>query len=284
MHSMLLIERKPLQVLKPQSGWAVLDLREIWQFRNLLLTLAARDLKLRYRQTALGPVWVVLGPLLSAGVLSFVFGKIANLPSEGVPYFLFLFAGQQAWNVFNNTLGRIGGSLVGNAHLVSKVYFPRMVLPLSTIFSTLVDLGVALALLVVLMIVLHVAPTAALLLLPVWLILLLAFAMGIGLIIAALTVTYRDAGGFIAPLLSAMMYLSPVLYSVTAMPQSLRPFLPFYYLNPMASLIQGFRWSLLGTSAPPWGYVVYAAVLSFAVLAAGMFAFRSMERKFADVI
>ena len=177
---------KPHLRIRPTNGWSALALRETWQFRDLLFSLAGRDLKLRYKQTALGVIWVVLQPLMAAGVFSFVFGKVAKLPSDGKPYFLFSFAGLLGWNLFNNTVAKTSACLTGNSQLISKVFFPRLVLPLSTVPSTMVDFGVSAAMMAVLMIVYGVAPSAALLLLPVWMILLLLLSLGIGLCVAAL--------------------------------------------------------------------------------------------------
>ena len=233
-------------ILRPSRGWTALNLRDIWEYRDLLLSLATRDVKLRYRQTALGVIWVVLQPLIAAFLFALVFGQVAKLPSDGLPYFLFAFAGLLGWNAFNNTLTKIAGCLVGNAQLVSKIYFPRLVLPLSTLFSTLIDFGVALALLAVLLVVYHVTPGWGLLLLPVWLALLLLLAVGLGLVTAALTVTYRDVQFILPVLMQFALYATPIAYALSAAPARLRF---FFELNPLAVLIGAFRWSLLG--APP---------------------------------
>ena len=272
---------RPHLTLRPKSGWAALIFREVWQFRDLLASLAGRDLKLRYRQTALGVIWVVLQPLIGAGILSFVFGAVAGLPSDGVPRFVFSFAGMLAWNAFNNTLTRSSTSLVGNAHLVSKVYFPRLVLPLSTLISTLVDFTAAMGMMVVLMACYHIAPQAGLLLLPVLLLILLAMALGIGLYAAALMVSYRDVGYILPVLMPFLMWASPVGYSVSNVPLRWRG---WYMLNPLAGLLQAFRWSLLGRGEFSAMQLIYPASISLAVFVAGAFAFRRMERRFADVI
>lgn len=271
----------PHLVIVPSTGWRLPDLRELWYYRDLLLTLAGRDVKLRYRQTALGAVWIVLGPLFSAGIFSFIFGKVAKLPSEGVPYFLFVFSGQLAWNAFSGVISKTGGSLIGNQALVSKIFFPRMILPLSSVFAVLMDFIVALGMMVVLMALSGVAPHPGLVLFPVFLLIMLLLGLGIGLIISAMSVVYRDAGNFLSPLLMALMYGSPIFYAVEAVPRHL---LPLYYLNPVASLMQAFRWSLLDTSVPPWGYVAYAVVFTLGMLVLGMLIFHRMERRFADVI
>jgi len=183
---------KPFLKIRSSSRWAMVDLREMWQFRDLLLALAERDVKLRYKQTALGVVWVILQPLLGAGIFSFVFGRVAKLDSGGIPYFVFSYAGLLGWNAFNSTLSKGSACVVGNAQLVSKIYFPRLLLPLSTVASTLVDFAVAMVLMVVLLFLYGIAPGPAILLLPVWLALLVLLGTGIALYTSALMVSYRD--------------------------------------------------------------------------------------------
>ncbi|MCC6730591.1 MAG: ABC transporter permease [Chthonomonadales bacterium] len=272
---------KPALVIRPASGWQAVNLREIWRFRDLLLTLAGRDVKLRYRQTALGAIWVVLQPLVGAGIFSFVFGRVAKLPSDGVPYFLFSYAGLLGWNAFSATLTKSSQSLVGNAGLVSKVYFPRLVLPLSSVPSVLIDFAVALGMMAALMCLNGVAPHWGLLLLPVWLAVLLGLALGMGLIFSALMVTYRDVMHVLPVLTQMLLYASPVAYAVSAVPERLRS---VYLLNPLSGLLEAFRWSLLGTGHLRPAYVAYSAGFTLVVLAAGAFSFRRMERRFADVI
>jgi len=268
-------------VIEPKSGWAALDLREVWHYKDLLFTLASRDVKLRYRQTALGAVWVVLQPLIAAGIFSFVFGKVAKLPSDGVPYILFAYAGLLGWNAFNNTLTKASTCLVSNAQLVSKVYFPRLVLPLSTLGGTLIDFGVAFAVMAALMVFYRIVPHAGLLLLPVWLLLILLLAVGVGLFAAALTVSYRDIQYVLPVLTQFVLYASPVAYAVSAVPIGLRP---FFFLNPLSGVLDAFRWSLLGTGSLNVGAVGYSALFGMVAFVCGAFAFRRMERRFADVI
>jgi lipopolysaccharide transport system permease protein len=279
---------KPLQTIRPSSGWAALNLREIWQFRDLLLTLAGRDVKLRYRQTALGVVWVVLQPLIAAGIFSFVFGKVAGLKSPGVvPYFVFSYAGLLGWQAFSSTLTKASSCLVGNSQLVSKVFFPRLVLPISTVFSTLIDFGVALIMMFILMVFNHIVLTLAILTLPIWMLLILIMAMGIGMLAAAMMVSYRDVQYVLPVVTSFLQYGSPVAYSVVMVMQKLpTQYHPFYMLNPLSSLLEGLRWSLLGSSAPApdWNWAVYAALCAIGVFVWGAFGFKKMERNFADVI
>ena len=272
----------PYLTIQPTSGWQAINLRELWQFRDLLTTLAQRDVKLRYRQTGLGVLWVILQPLLAAGIFSFVFGKVAKLPApHGIPYLVFSFAGLLAWNAFNSTLTKSSTCLTGNANLVSKIYFPRMVLPLSTVFSTLIDFGVALVVMAFLMAVNHIGVHLSLLLLPVWLLLIVMLSVGIGLYASALMVSYRDIQYVLPVITQFLLYASPVAYAYSAVPARWQP---VFALNPLTGLLEAFRWSLLGVGTLNWGMVGYASGMTVVVFLLGALAFKSMERKFADVI
>ena len=284
---------EPHLIIRPRKGWQALDLSQVWQFRDLLGTLAQRDVKLRYRQTALGVVWVILQPLIAAGLFSFVFGAVAGLPSGGVPFIVFSYAGLLCWNLFSSTLSKSSGVLVQNAGLVSKVYFPRIVLPLSTVYSSLVDFGVASLLMIVLMSLFHVAPSWGLLLLPLWIVLTLVLAVGCGLYLSALMVSYRDVQYVVPVMMNFLLYASPVAYSLATVTERIsHKFSPgvtewvtrAFLANPMAGLLEAFRWSILGGQQPIWGAVIYSAFCSIAFLLGGAFAFKRMERRFADVI
>ncbi len=267
--------------IRPASGWAALDLREVWHFRDLLFTLAGRDLKLRYKQTALGAIWVVIQPLAAAGISTLVFGQIAKMPSDGLPYFLFAFTGQLGWNLFSNTVSKASSSLIGNSHLISKVYFPRLILPLSGVPSTLVDFGVACLMMLFLFFTYHIVPGLALLLLPFWMAVLFAMGLGLGLVVSALAVDYRDVNYIFPVFMQLLVYASPVAYGVSGIPASIRP---YYDMNPASSILEGFRWSLIHTAAPNGYNVAYATCASLLILFAGAFAFKRMERRFADVV
>jgi lipopolysaccharide transport system permease protein len=271
---------RPCVVLRPRSGWAALDLYELWRYRDLLLILGLRDVKLRYRQTALGVAWVVLQPLLAAGIFAFVFGAVARLPSAGLPYFLFAYAGLLGWTAFQATITKASTCLVQSANLISKVYFPRLLLPLSTLLSTALDFLVGLALLLALLPI-WVHPGPEMLLLPMWFAILLLMATGLGLLAGALMVPYRDVQYIVPVLIQLVLYASPVAYAVTAVPDRLRIVL---LLNPLSGLLEGLRWSLLGTTHPHWGAVAYGAAFAFVVFLAGAYAFKRMERSFADVV
>lgn len=273
--------RIPHLTIRPRSAWWQWNLGEVWRFRDLLLALSGRDLKLRYKQTALGVVWVVFQPLMAALIFAFVFGKVAKMPSSGVPYLVFAFAGLLAWNLFSNVLTKASACLVGNAHLVSKVYFPRLILPLSMVPSALVDFAVAGGLMSALLLAYGIVPGAALALLPLWGALILALSLGLGLTTAALAVRYRDIQYILPVALQILLYASPVAYALSAVPDSFRV---FYDLNPLAILLEGFRWSLLGAGTVTVAGAFYAAVVCLMALVVGIFAFKRMERSFADVI
>jgi lipopolysaccharide transport system permease protein len=277
---------KPYLSIRPPSGWQALDLREVWQFRDLLFSLAARDVKLRYRQTALGALWVLLQPLLGAGILSFVFNRLAALPTSGVPPILFSYVGMLGFTLFSSTLSKASTSLVGNSQLISKVYFPRLILPLSAVLSSLVDFGVGLLMLLVLMAIYHVTPTAALLSVPLWLGLILLLSLGSGLFFSAVMVTYRDVQYVLPVLVSFLTFASPIAYSISfviaKMPSGTRSL--YFFLNPLASLLEALRHSLLGSGEVPWNYVGLASLLALGTFVFGVLSFRQMEERFADVI
>ncbi len=272
---------RPLLTIRPRSGWPSPNFRELWEFRDLFRRLTRREITLRYRQTALGIVWVLLQPLLAAGVFSFVFGQVADLPSEGVPYFIFAYAGLLVWNVFNASLGKASGALVANAGLVMKVFFPRLVLPLSGVGSTLIDFGVSLAVMAALLVVGGITPGVGVLLIPVWLVVVLGLGLGLGLAAAAFIVRFRDIGYMLALVTQLLLYGSPVAYGLTAVPDSARAFV---MLNPLTGVLEAFRWSLLGTNEPHLGALTYSVVASVLLFWAGAKVFARMEREFADVI
>jgi lipopolysaccharide transport system permease protein len=273
-------------VIRPQRGWtAALNLGEIWEYRDLLFTFGTRDVKLRYRQTALGVAWVVLHPLIAAGIFSIIFGMIAGVKTGEVPIFVFTFAGMTAWNLFANTLSKCSMSMISHGHLVSKVFFPRLILPTAQVFGVLIDTGVSLALLAVMMAAFRVAPHAGLLLLPVFLLLLLLLSLGVGLIAAGLTVRYRDVQHVTPVLMQVLLYASAVQYPLAVVLERVPPvYRPLFLGNPLAALIEGFRWSLVGHGTLRWDLTLGAAIFSVVVFAAGLLSFKNLERQFADVI
>jgi lipopolysaccharide transport system permease protein len=278
--------RTPMRTIKPRRRWAPPELREIWEFRDLLLRFAAKDVILRYRQTALGVVWVVLQPVLTAGVFTFVFGDVAGLKSPGVPYFVFAFAGQVAWNAFNTIITRSSSALVISSALVSKIYFPRLLLPLSVVFAALIDAAVAFVMMLIILFLSGVPITVTILTFPLWLLFVMVLAEGAGIVASSLMVRYRDVQYVLPVLVQLLLFASPVAYSLSSVPKHLRGFHTFLVLNPLTGLLQGVRWSLLGAKNAPitLGLSLYATSASVLILIVGMFAFAQMERSFADVI
>lgn len=271
-----------LFTIRPRSGWEMVDIREVWEYRDLLLTIASRDIKVRYKQTALGATWVIVQPLLAGGIFAFVFGQVAHLPAPvGLPYFLFVLAGLLAWNLFSTTLLRASNSLVIHAHLVGKVYFPRVILPMSAVFTALLDFIVVLALLLVVLPIFWHWPPVTILLLPIPLALLVALSLGLGLISAAIAVPFRDIAWVLPTAMQFMLYASPVAYSTSAVPAAFRD---LFLLNPLSATLELCRWSIFGVGDVTVPQVLYAAVTSIAVLIIGGFVFGRMERTFADVI
>lgn len=268
--------------IEPRSGWHFPNVGELLDFRELLLTLGIRDLKVRYKQTALGVAWVVLQPLIAAGLFSFVFGSVASMEAPGgVPYFLFSFAGLVAWNVFAGSIQKSTQSLISNAHLVSKVYFPRTILPLSTVFATLTDFLVTFVLLLGLALVYWSFPGAGLLLMPVPLVALAFLALGIGLAGSALAVRFRDVRYVVPVATQFLLWASPVAYAVSEVPEAYRS---WYELNPLVPLLETFRWSVLGVGELDLSALGYGCVVSLAALLGGLVLFQRMEDDFADVI
>lgn len=274
---------KPTRVLRiqPSSGWSTIDLRELWEYRDLLMILAMRDVKLRYRQTALGVIWVVLQPLVTALIFTVVFGRLASLPSDGLPYLLFAFAGMLPWSLFSQSIQRAGNSLISDARLISKVYFPRMIVPIASTFAVLVDFAVAAVVMLLLMVYYRTPVGWPLLLLPVLVAATLLVAVGVSLWLSALSVQYRDFVYVLPFLTQAWMYVSPVAYSTSLIPDRWRV---VYALNPMVGIIEGFRWSLLGHGTFSPEYLAAALAMAVVFFISGAFVFHRVERAFADVI
>lgn len=276
-----------ITLIQPTRGLAALQLRAVWQYRELLFFLAWRDIKVRYKQTALGVAWIVLQPLLSTVVFTLLFGGLLKVPSDGAPYALFALAALAPWQYFAGSMSRVGTSLVNSAHLITKVYFPRLIIPLSGVISTLVDFAIAFGVLVVLLIVYRVPLTANVLWLPAFLLLAIITALGFGLWLASLNVRYRDVNYLIPFLLQIWMYCTPVVYGSTLIPERFRWLMA---LNPMTGVVEGFRWALLqgaGVNSQAAGGAALTALsvaISLIVLVSGVVFFRNTERTFADVI
>jgi len=273
--------RRPHLSIRPAKGWVALDLAEMWKFRDLMFALAVRDIKLRYKQTALGVIWVVLQPLMAAGILTFVFGSVAHLSSGSIPYFVFTYAGMMGWGLFNNILTKSGGSLVGNTNLISKVFFPRLLLPLSALPTSLLDFSISLVVMAGLLVSYHIMPGLGVLLLPLWIFILLLYSIGVGLVVTSLMVSYRDVAYMLPLAVQILFYACPIAYMASHVPPKA---LVWYNLNPLACVFEEITWSVFGVGSLEWGRVAYAAGWGVAVLLIGVIAFKQMEKKFADVI
>lgn len=273
--------RRPTVVIEPGSGWSALNLRELWTYRDLLVILAGRDVKLRYKQTGLGITWVILQPLVAALIFTVMFGRFAKLPSDGHPYLLFVFSGVVMWNYFAAVLQRAGNSLITDSRLITKVYFPRLAIPLASTFSAMIDLLVSLAVLTVFMIFYGVEPTWRILFLPLFIILTAVAATGVSLWLSALNVKYRDFVHAMPFMLQVWMFASPVAYATSIVPEKWRL---LYSINPAVSFIEGARWAILGTSSIRPEMVAITAMVSLAVFLAGAYFFRRVERGFADSV
>jgi lipopolysaccharide transport system permease protein len=271
----------PCVVIEPSRGWISLKLRELWDYRELLYFLVWRDVKVHYKQTAIGAAWAILQPLLTMIIFIVVFRQFANVPSDGLPYSVFAYSALLPWNFFSNALNRSSVSIVGQANLIGKVYFPRLIVPLSATISGLVDFAVAFVILVGMMAWFGIVPTWGVLTLPLFLLLALMTALSVGLWLSALNVRYRDIA-YIIPLLTQLwMFASPVAYPLSLVPERWR-FL--YSLNPMAGVIEGFRWALLGKESPDVAVIFASAAVVILLLVCGIIYFKRMERTFADLV
>jgi len=271
----------PLTIITPPRGWLRLDLDEVWRYRELLYFFVWRDLKVRYKQTVIGAGWAVIQPAFTMIVFSLFFGVLAKMPSGGVPYPIFYYSALLPWMYFANALTQATNSVVENQRMITKVYFPKILLPVSSVVSGLVDLGIAFLLLLVMMAWYRLPPTLAALWLPVFLLLAIASALAAGLWLAALNAIYRDVRYAVPFFVQFWMFASPVAYPSSLVPAEWRW---LYGLNPMAGVIEGFRWALTGHGQPPSAILAASAVGVAVLLAGGLFYFRRMEGTVADVV
>lgn len=267
--------------IRPTQGWASLRLVDVWLHRELLFFLIWRDVKVRYKQTALGVAWAVLQPVLTMVVFSIVFGRLAGLPSDGLPYSVFTLCALLPWQLFAQALTQSSNSMVANEGLITKIYFPRLIIPLATVLGGLVDFVVAFVVLLALMAYWGVVPGVSALALPVFLVLALATALGIGLWLAALNVQYRDVRHTIPFITQFWLFVTPVAYASSLVPERWRLLIG---LNPMAGVVDGFRWALLGTARVDGAMLGVSAFVALTLLVSGLLYFRRTERSFADVI
>ncbi|TFG58283.1 MAG: ABC transporter permease [Deltaproteobacteria bacterium] len=267
-------------LISPSRGWRALDVREIWNYRELLWILTERDIKVRYKQTALGVAWVILRPFLSVAIFTAVFGYLAKIPSEGYPYPVFVLSALIPWIFFSGAVAASGNSLLGSAGLIGKIYFPRLIIPMASVGSSVVDLAISAVFLLAVLPLFGVAWTTSILWVPVLLLMILCLALGVGTLFSALIVRYRDFVGLMGYLLQVWMYATPVIYPASLVPGQWRWIL---YLNPMAGLTEGFRAAFLGKPIEP-GPIALSFFASIAIFAAGMAYFAKVERRFADII
>jgi lipopolysaccharide transport system permease protein len=271
----------PVTVIEPSPGWGVLKLAELWDYRELLYFLIWRDVKVRYKQTVLGAAWAVIQPFATMVVFSIFFGKLGQIPSDGIPYPIFTYTALLPWTFFANGLSQSSNSLVGSANLITKVYFPRLVMPLSGVLTGLIDFAIAFVVLLGMMLFYGMEPTAAVIWLPFFLLLALVTALGMGLWLSALNVQYRDIRYVVPFLIQVWLFATPVAYPSSLLSE---PWRTLYGLNPMAGVVEGFRWALLDGTPPGAAMLAASSGAAILLVVSGLYYFRRMEKSFADVV
>lgn len=272
----------PKLVLKPSNGWVPLDLKDLWRYRELIYFMTWRDLTVRYKQTLLGVSWAILRPLLTMVVFSIFFGGLAKMPSDGVPYPIFTFTALLPWELFVTALTIASRSLVNNSNMITKVYFPRIILPISSILGGVADFGIAFLVMIAMMIFYQFTPTVNVWIIPFLLILTIMASIGVALWLSAMNVLYRDVG-YVTPFIQQLwLYITPIAYPASLVPEKWQL---VYALNPMTGVVEGFRWALLGTMQnPPVNLLLTSTTVALVLLVSGLFYFRRMERLFADMV
>jgi lipopolysaccharide transport system permease protein len=275
--------RESTQIITIQAskGWVPLHLGELWDYRDLLYFMVWRDLKARYRQTALGPLWIILQPILSMVLYTVLLGYIAKLPSDNVPYTVFSFVGLMPWGFFADAVNSGSLSLLGSKDLITKVYFPRLLIPLAQTISSLVDLGISFIILLAMLVYYGIHPNWGVILIPVFVLIAATTGLGVGIWFSGIIVRFRDFGNVAGYLVRVWMYATPVVYSISLIPPEIR-FL--YRLNPMTVVVDGFRWALLGTASPPDWTLGMSVFLALLVATGGLFVFRRVERTIVDIV
>jgi lipopolysaccharide transport system permease protein len=273
-------EEVPTLIIRPPRKWVPIDFKEIWAYRELLYFFTWRDVKIRYKQTGLGFAWAIIQPLFTMIIFSVIFGGFAQIPSDGIPYPLFSYAALLPWTLFAEGMTRSTTSMVTNAPIMTKVYFPRLIMPISGIMSPLVDFCIAFLILIAMMFFYGFMPTLNVVFLPLFLLLAIGTSLGVGLWLSALNVQYRDFQYTVPFLIQVWMYASPVVYPASMLPEKFRV---LYGLNPMAGVIEGFRWALLG-STPPSAMILVSVGVVVVLLVSGLFYFKKMEQYFADLV
>lgn len=275
-------EQDDIILIEPMHGWIRIDLRELWVYRELLYFFIWRDIKVRYKQTLLGAAWAILQPFFTMIVFSIFFGQLAKIPSDGIPYPIFSYTGLLPWTFFASGLTNSARSVVRDSNLIKKVYFPRLIVPVSSVIGGLPDFGLAFLILLGMMVYYNLFPTLiSLLWLPAFLLLACTTALGVGLWLAAMNAQYRDIGYIVPFLIQFWMYITPVVYPSSLLDQ---PWRTIYGVNPMVGVVEGFRWALLGRGNPPGLMMLVSAVMALVILFSGALVFRRMERTFADVV
>jgi lipopolysaccharide transport system permease protein len=271
----------PVIRIEPSRGWISLKLNELWEYRELLYFLAWRDIKIRYKQTVLGAAWAIIQPFFTMVVFSVFFGRLAGIPSDGVPYPIFSFAGLVPWTFFANSLNQSSNSLVSSANLIQKVYFPRLAVPIATVFSGIVDFALAFLMLLAMMLYYGMVPTLNVLWLPAFFLLALITSLGVGLWLSAMNVRFRDVRYIVPFLVQFWMFSTPIAYPSSLLSE---PWRTLYGLNPMVGVIEGFRWGLLGTNTAPGAIIFVSSAVAMAIFVGGAFYFRRVEKTFADIV
>jgi len=271
----------PVTIIQPQKGWLSLNLGELWRYRDLLFLLVRRDFAAQYRQSVLGVGWAFFNPVFTMILNVIVFSKMAKFPSDGIPYPVFNYAALLAWEYFAGCLSGSSSSVVGGSALITKVYFPRLILPLTKVVSGLITFGIRFLLLLVLMAWYGIMPTWAIVMLPVFILLCALTGLSIGLWVTAIHVKYRDIKRFVGPLTRFWMFATPIVYSISLVPEKWRT---VYSLNPMVGVVEGFRWAMLGKAAPDWTLMAISTAVTLVLLLGALFFFRRTEGTFADVI
>lgn len=271
----------PTSIIQPSVGWRSLDLKDLWKYQELLYFLSWRDIKVRYKQTVLGAAWAIIQPFFTMVVFSLFFGKLAKIPSDGIPYPLFAYAALVPWTMFANGLSQSADSLVGSANLIKKVYFPRLVIPISSVLSGLVDFVLAFVVLLGMMLYYGLVPTLNVIWLPFFVILALVTSLGTGFWLSAMNVQFRDVRYTIPFLIQLWLFATPIAYPSSLLAE---PWRTVYGLNPMVGVVEGFRWALLGTHTAPGSTILVSAIVAATLLVTGAFYFRRMEKTFADVV
>lgn len=267
--------------IEPTKGWVSLKLGELWAYRELLFYFVWRDIKVRYKQTVLGASWAVIQPVFTMVIFSLFFGRLAQVPSDGLPYPIFSFTALVPWTFFANALTLASNSLVTNANMLKKIYFPRPAIPIATVLAGLVDFALAFIVLLGMMAFYRIAPTINVLWLPFFLLLAVCTAMGGGFWLSALNVQFRDVRYAVPFIIQAWLFATPIAYPSSIVPEAWQP---IYALNPMVGVVEGFRWALLGTDTAPGLMIIVSSLVSVLLLVSGFFYFRRMERSFADVV